>query len=570
MASNHSLAGFKFCNSSLPLPERMEDLVSRLTLRGKIGFLVHLAKGVNRLGIPYYPWWYEALHGFAGSPAEKHPIAEATSFHQVISRLLRSIWVYLRPSERLTFWSPNVNIFRDPRWGRGQETPGEDPLLVSKYAVAYVRGLQCRSDGSRLKVAPCCKHYTAYDLDSWKGVECFHFNPVHYTKKPKEAAAKALLAGLDLNGGNFLAKHAERTVKAGLVNETLTDRALSNNFATLMRLGFFDGDPGKRPYGRLGPGDVCTTEHRELARDAARQGIALLKNRAGSLPLSPSNIKSLAVIGPNANATDTTLGNYHGTPCKYTTPLEGLTASVATAYVPGCPNIWCATARIEVAKKIAATADATVLPGEAGGAAIADIIIRVMKRLIGGKLPMSWYPQSYAEKVPMTNMNMRPDPSSGYPGRTYRFYKGPTVHQFGHGLSYTEFKYYVIQTPRKVLIPLEEGHVWFLSNCKSIDIVEKSCQNLSLEIHLKVRNAGERKEGETHLLAFKKVLLAPQAGEVARFKVDACKDQSVVDELRRRKIALGKYVIHVGKLKISFEVSTRTGLTHQPISPTKL
>ena len=80
----------------------------------------------------------------------------------------------------LTFWSPNVNIFRDPRWGRGQETPGEDPLLSSKYASAYVRGLQQGDDGSpdRLKVAACCKHYTAYDLDNWKGVDCFHFNAV--------------------------------------------------------------------------------------------------------------------------------------------------------------------------------------------------------------------------------------------------------------------------------------------------------------------------------------------------------------------------------------------------------
>ena len=80
----------------------------------------------------------------------------------------------------LTFWSPNVNIFQDPRWGRGQETPGEDPLLSSKYASGYVRGLQQSDDGSpdRLKVAACCKHYTAYDLDNWKGVDRFHFNAV--------------------------------------------------------------------------------------------------------------------------------------------------------------------------------------------------------------------------------------------------------------------------------------------------------------------------------------------------------------------------------------------------------
>lgn len=82
----------------------------------------------------------------------------------------------------LTFWSPNVNIFRDPRWGRGQETPGEDPLVVGKYAVQYVRGLQEIDDGingtsnNQLKVSSCCKHYTAYDLDNWKGIDRFHFD----------------------------------------------------------------------------------------------------------------------------------------------------------------------------------------------------------------------------------------------------------------------------------------------------------------------------------------------------------------------------------------------------------
>jgi beta-D-xylosidase 4 len=78
----------------------------------------------------------------------------------------------------LTFWSPNINIFRDPRWGRGQETPGEDPLLASKYAVGYVTGLQNAGAGDSLKVAACCKHYTAYDVDNWKGVERYTFNAV--------------------------------------------------------------------------------------------------------------------------------------------------------------------------------------------------------------------------------------------------------------------------------------------------------------------------------------------------------------------------------------------------------
>lgn len=118
--------------------------------------------------------------------------------------------------------------------------------------------------------------------------------------------------GLDLNCGSFLGQHTGGAVKAGLLEESAIDNAVSNNFATLMRLGFFDGDPRKQQYGKLGPSDVCTPSNQELAQEAARQGIVLLKNTAGSLPLSPSAIKSLAVIGPNANVTKTMIGNYEG------------------------------------------------------------------------------------------------------------------------------------------------------------------------------------------------------------------------------------------------------------------
>lgn len=120
------------------------------------------------------------------------------------------------------------------------------------------------------------------------------------------------IAGLDLNCGNFLGQHTEAAIKAGLVKEEEVDRAVSNNFATLMRLGFFDGNPSNHIYGQLGPKDVCTPANQELAREAARQGIVLLKNTVGSLPLSPTAIKSLAVIGPNANVTKTMIGNYEG------------------------------------------------------------------------------------------------------------------------------------------------------------------------------------------------------------------------------------------------------------------
>lgn len=120
------------------------------------------------------------------------------------------------------------------------------------------------------------------------------------------------MAGLDLNCGTFLGKHTQAAVKAGKLTEGDVDKAITNNFVVLMRLGFFDGDPRKLEYGSLGPKDVCTAENQELAREAARQGIVLLKNDNDALPLNPKSISSMAVIGPNANVTKTMIGNYEG------------------------------------------------------------------------------------------------------------------------------------------------------------------------------------------------------------------------------------------------------------------
>lgn len=94
---------------------------------------------------------------------------------QVVSDEARAM--YNGGAAGLTFWSPNVNVLRDPRWGRSQETPGEDPHVVAQYAVSYVKGLQGGdSPQNHLKLAACCKHYTAYDLDDWRGIDRYHYN----------------------------------------------------------------------------------------------------------------------------------------------------------------------------------------------------------------------------------------------------------------------------------------------------------------------------------------------------------------------------------------------------------
>ncbi|MBA0681815.1 hypothetical protein Goari_023590, partial [Gossypium aridum] len=183
---------YPFCKTTLPITQRVQDLVSRLTLDEKISQLVNSASSIPRLGIPAYQWWSEALHGVAYSLRVTQgirfngTIQSATSFPQVIltaASFDAHLWYRIVGIEAraiynagqamgMTFWAPNINIYRDPRWGRGQETPGEDPLVSGKYAVSFVRGIQGDSFeggklGQHLQASACCKHFTAYDLDNW-------------------------------------------------------------------------------------------------------------------------------------------------------------------------------------------------------------------------------------------------------------------------------------------------------------------------------------------------------------------------------------------------------------------
>jgi beta-glucosidase len=171
---------FPMWDHSLPVEQRVNDLVGRLTLDEKVGQMLNAAPAIARLGIPAYDWWNETLHGVARTPYH------VTSYPQAIA--MAATWdtgaLYLmadysategravhnkatasgRNNERymgLTYWTPNINIFRDPRWGRGQETYGEDPYLTAKLGAAFVRGLQ-GNDPSYLKAAACAKHFAVH------------------------------------------------------------------------------------------------------------------------------------------------------------------------------------------------------------------------------------------------------------------------------------------------------------------------------------------------------------------------------------------------------------------------
>ena len=175
---------YKFQNPDLPIDERVDDLVGRLTLEEKIAQMMNNTPAIDRLGIPAYNWWNEALHGIARSP---YPV---TSFPQAIG--MAATWdvesihkmadytstegraIYHDSSRKgktgiflgLTYWSPNINIFRDPRWGRGQETYGEDPFLTASIGSSFVKGLQ-GDDPVYLKSSACAKHYAVHSGPEW-------------------------------------------------------------------------------------------------------------------------------------------------------------------------------------------------------------------------------------------------------------------------------------------------------------------------------------------------------------------------------------------------------------------
>ena len=168
-----------FENPGLPIAERVEDLIGKLTLEEKVGQLMFNAPAILRLGIPEYNWWNECLHGVARN-------GRATIFPQAIGMaatwdvdLMQRIGEVIATEARakynvssahgrrgqyqgLTFWTPNINIFRDPRWGRGQETYGEDPFLTARMGVAFVKGLQ-GNDPKYVKAAALAKHYAVHN-----------------------------------------------------------------------------------------------------------------------------------------------------------------------------------------------------------------------------------------------------------------------------------------------------------------------------------------------------------------------------------------------------------------------
>ena len=386
--------------------KRAEELVDRMTVEEMASQLRFDAPAIERLGIPEYNWWNEGLHGVArAGTATMFPqaIALAAAFDDELMRDVGDVISTegrakynesVRHGDRdiykgLTFWSPNINIFRDPRWGRGHETYGEDPYLTGVLGCAFIRGLQGEGDGvPYLKLAACAKHFAVHsgpeavrhsfdarvsekDLretylpafehcvreahvesvmgaynrtngepccghthlmkeilrgewqfeghfvsDCW-AVQDFHMHH-HVTNSAEESAVLALESGCDVNCGCTYQKIMNAYGLGMVSRETIRESAV-RLFTTRYLLGMFE----ETPYDAIPYEKVDCAEHRALAVKAARESLVLLKND-GILPLSRERIRTLAVIGPNADSRRALIGNYHGTASEYVTVLNGI------------------------------------------------------------------------------------------------------------------------------------------------------------------------------------------------------------------------------------------------------
>ena len=417
---------YPYLNTQLSYAERVENLLSLLTPEEKVGLMMNKSVSIDRLGIPSYNWWSEACHGVrqGGYTVYPQPIGMAAAFNEqlvydvfsTVSDEARANWnrsdhrvfhvpmgtVYYPGNPELTFWCPNVNIFRDPRWGRGQETCGEDPYLNAVLGVQTVLGMQ-GNDPHYFKTHACAKHYAVHSgpeplrhtynasvsmRDLWEtylpafkalvkkgnvrevmcaynryeGKPCctsdrllidilrrkwgydglvvtdcdainnFYSKGQHETHKdPLSASVDAVLNGTDLECGKVFMVLTEALEK-GLVSEEVLDQHLRRTLLGRFELGMFD-PADMLPWADLAPEVISSESNDRLAVQAAQESMVLLKNN-GLLPLS-KQIKTIAVVGPNADDAELLNGNYGGTPTAEHTRslLQGIRQAVPQAKV---------------------------------------------------------------------------------------------------------------------------------------------------------------------------------------------------------------------------------------------
>lgn len=405
---------YPFQDIRLTFDERVKDLISRLTLEEKVALMCDQSDAIPHLGIRKFNWWSEALHGYANNDSVTvfpQPIGMAASFNdELVYQIFSAVSDEARAKYHehlrrggenrrflsLSVWTPNINIFRDPRWGRGQETYGEDPYLMTRMGIAVVRGLQGPDTSKYRKLLACAKHYAVHSGPEWsrheinlnnvdprdlyetylpafkalvqqahvRQVMCaYHrlddepccgnrrllqrilrddwgyryivvsdcgavtdfFTSHKVSSTPVHAASKAVLAGTDVEcvWDNYPYKTLPKAVENDLIEVEDIDRSLMRVLYGRFELGDFDPD-SLVPWAKIPFSVLNNEQHRQLALEMARQSIVLLQNKNNILPLKKSNLKKIAVLGPNADDAVMLWGNYNGTPIRTITILEGI------------------------------------------------------------------------------------------------------------------------------------------------------------------------------------------------------------------------------------------------------
>ena len=377
-----------YMNPALPVEQRVDDLIGRMTLEEKVAQMRDHATPIPRLGVPKYDWWNEGLHGvaFAGY---------ATNFPQVIGMaatwdtdLVRMMGETVSIEARakynqamrddqhemffgLTFWAPNINIFRDPRWGRGQETYGEDPFLTARMGVAFVTGMQ-GNDPKYFRVISTPKHYAVhsgpeplrhgFNVDvSPHDLEDTYLPAFRATVT--EAHAQSMMCAYNSIDGApacantmLLRDHLRDAWKfdgyvvsdCGAVADVSTGHHYAPDMAhgavaavlagTDLECGYrqqqaFPSLADAVHQGLIKESEVDTALRRLFrARFKARESIVLLKNQNHMLPLK-AGISRIAVVGPTAELIQALQGNYNGPPPSPVYPLEGIEKRFSSAKV---------------------------------------------------------------------------------------------------------------------------------------------------------------------------------------------------------------------------------------------
>lgn len=392
----------KYLDETLSVLERAEALTDEMTVEEQASQLRYDAPAIERLGIPAYNWWNEGIHGLARSGvATMFPqaIGLAAMFDEELTQKTAGITAeearakynaYTKEGDRdiykgLTLWAPNINIFRDPRWGRGHETFGEDPFLTTQNGMAVVRGLQ--GDGKVMKTAACAKHFAVHsgpeairhEFDAKANAKDMEetYLPA-FEALVKEAKVESVMGAYNrVNGepacaSNFLmdklkewefdgyfvsdcwairdfhehhmvtsnaVESAAMALKAGcdvncgctyvnllaaLEQGLVTKEDIRTACVHLMRTRMRLGMfDSKTEFDDIPYDKVACAEHKAVSLECAEKSLVMLENN-GILPLDEKKYKTIAVIGPNSDSRIALEGNYNGLGDRYTTFLNGI------------------------------------------------------------------------------------------------------------------------------------------------------------------------------------------------------------------------------------------------------